>query len=206
MKSDTPNDKRVRAAAQGTVFRKGLGQYDVRCAGGPVACSLSSKLRKELVYPEPDPSSRRRRVVDVKRIEAVDPVAIGDTVSFVDSGDGTGMITAVLPRRNQFSRTAPKPPPREQVIVANADQLVVVFAAAQPRQKWGMRDRHLVTAEAATGLFLASREEGRVFEGCPYKEHTLRAPDHWRPTATTSRGPYIRLAWMEKTLGELTTI
>lgn len=147
--SDVRADRPHQTCGRGTVFMKSRGHYRVHAAGHVVQCTISSKLRKELVYPEADPSSRRRRVLDVKRIEAVDPVAIGDVVTFVDSGDGTGMITAVLPRRNKFSRTAPKPPRREQVLVANVDQIVVVFSAAQPTQKWGMLDRHLVTAEAA---------------------------------------------------------
>ncbi len=171
----------TKSITEGTVFQKARGHYRVHTAGRVLHCTISSKLRKELIYPEADPSSRRQRVDKVKRIEAVDPVAIGDMVAFTDSGDGTGMITAVLPRRNKISRTAPKPPRREQVIVANVDQVVVVFAAAFPTQRWGMLDRHLVTAEATalpalvclTKMDLVNpkklRADARVYERAGYR-------------------------------------
>jgi ribosome biogenesis GTPase len=37
----------------------------------------------------------------------------------------------------------------EQVIVANADLVLPVFAVAEPTPKWGLLDRYLVTAEAS---------------------------------------------------------
>lgn len=134
---------------QGRVFRKSLGRYSVVADGESIQCSISSKLRKDLVYPAADPSSLPYRVVSVEEIKLVDPIAIGDEVSFVDAGDGSGMITEVLPRRNQLSRRAPGPKPLEQVIVANVDQVVIVMAVAKPRLKWNLLDRYLASAEAS---------------------------------------------------------
>ncbi len=134
---------------RGRVFKKSLGQYSVRVDGRVVVCSLSSTLRKSLVYPLADPASRRHRVVSVGAVKVVDPVAIGDLVAFRDQGDGTGMITEVGPRTNKFARRASGKKVLEQVIVANVDQVVAVFAAAQPKPKWGLLDRYLVDAEAA---------------------------------------------------------
>ncbi|MGZ6317481.1 MAG: ribosome small subunit-dependent GTPase A, partial [Anaerolineales bacterium] len=87
----------------------------------------------------------------VREIDQSDPVAIGDVVRFVDAGENRGLITEILPRRNKFSRPATTPGQRvfEQVIVANADQVVPVFAAASPTPKWGLLDRYLVASEAA---------------------------------------------------------
>jgi ribosome biogenesis GTPase len=133
----------------GKVFRKSLGQYSVVVDGEVVLCSVSSKLRKELIYPVADPTSLPHRVVSVEEIKMVDPIAVGDEVSFVDAGDATGMIVEVLPRRNRLSRRGPGPKPLEQVIVANVDQVVIVMAVAQPKLKWGLLDRYLVSAEAA---------------------------------------------------------
>ena len=101
--------------------------------------------------PPPDSSSLRRAVQRVREIDQLAPVAIGDVVRFVDAGENRGMITEILPRRNKFSRPATTPGQRvfEQVIVANADQVVPVFAAANPAPKWGLLDRYLVAAEAA---------------------------------------------------------
>ena len=136
---------------RGIVFRKNLGHYSVHTNTKEIPCVLSSRLRKELIYPTADPSSLRHAVQKVREIDQVDPVAIGDIVRFVDAGGGHGMITEILPRRNKLSRPATTPGQRvfEQVIVANADLVVPVFAAANPTPKWGLLDRYLVSTEAA---------------------------------------------------------
>lgn len=136
---------------QGVVFRKTLGHYTVRVDGREIDCTLSSLLRKQLIYPTADPASLRHRVRAVREVEYIDPVAIGDHVRFIDAGDGTGMINEVLPRRSALSRPAPVPGQRvfEQVIVSNVDQVVPVFAAASPTPRWGLLDRYLVSAEAS---------------------------------------------------------
>ena len=133
----------------GMVTRKFRGQYMVRAGENDIPCSISSRLRKLLIYPIADPSSLHHRVQKVEEIDVVDPVAVGDHVSYIDAGDGTGVIHEVLPRRSRLSRKAPSDVPLEQVMVANADQAVVVFAAAKPEPKWGMLDRFLVTAESS---------------------------------------------------------
>ncbi|CAG0983174.1 partial ribosome biogenesis GTPase / thiamine phosphate phosphatase, partial [Anaerolineae bacterium] len=112
---------------------------------------------KNLVYlfGHSDPSSASKRVMAVVDIQSVDPIAIGDRVILSDSGDGTGMIVEVLPRSNKLSRLAADPKdrgsqkPLEQVIVANIDLIIPVFAAANPAPKWNMLDRYLATAEIA---------------------------------------------------------
>jgi ribosome biogenesis GTPase len=136
---------------QGIVFRKTLGHYTVRANGREIDCVLSSILRKQLIYPIADPTSLRHRVREVREIEHIDPVAIGDRVRFIDAGDGSGMINEVLPRRSTLSRPAPVPGQRvfEQIIVSNVDQVIPVFAAASPTPKWGLLDRYLVSAEAS---------------------------------------------------------
>lgn len=135
----------------GIVFRKNLGQYSVHTNGREIACTLSSRLHKQLIYPTADPSSLRHAVQRVREIDQVDPVAIGDVVRFIEAGAGRGLITEILPRRNKLSRPATTSGQRvfEQVIVANADQVIPVFAAASPTPKWGLLDRYLVATEAA---------------------------------------------------------
>jgi ribosome biogenesis GTPase / thiamine phosphate phosphatase len=136
---------------QGVVFRKTLGHYTVHTDRRDIACVLSSRLRKQLIYPTADPRSLRHTVQKVREIDHVDPVAIGDSIRFVEAGDGSGMITEILPRRNKLSRPATTPGQRvfEQVIVTNVDRVVPVFAAASPPPKWGLLDRYLVSAEAS---------------------------------------------------------
>jgi ribosome biogenesis GTPase len=139
----------------GIVYKKNIGSYLVNNNGINVSCSISTKLRRELIYPTADPNSIRPHVVEVKGIRTVDPVAVGDNVEYVDAGDGTGMIINVLPRKNKLVRPALEASRRntektalEQVIVANLDQVVPVFAIRKPTLKWNLLDRYLVSAES----------------------------------------------------------
>lgn len=134
---------------QGVVYKKSLGHYGVRVNGHLIDCEISSRLRKVLEYPIAAPTSRRHRVLDVHDIRVVDPIAIGDVVQFLPAGDQTGIITQVLPRRNQIARRDPGLKPTEQVIAANIDYLVHVVACAQPAPRWELLDRYLASAENA---------------------------------------------------------
>lgn len=172
----------VRAGERrGAVHKKTLGHYFVQAEGREVVCSISSLLRRQLIYPIADPGSLRPVVVGVKDIREVDPVAVGDNVTFVEAEDGSGVITDIAPRRSKLSRRAAGAKPLEQVLVANADQVVPMFSAAKPKPKWAMLDRYLVGAEAAglesaiaiTKLDLADRddleEEMRVYRDIGYR-------------------------------------
>ncbi len=136
-------------ALTGVVFKKSTGIYLVKAGNQSIPCAISNRLRKVLLYPIADLSSNpHHRVQSVRDIQTVDPIAVGDEVVFTDAGDGSGMITEVLPRRSKLTRRAPGAKPLEQVIVANVDRVVAVIAAAQPNPKWGMLDRYLASAEA----------------------------------------------------------
>ena len=132
---------------EGTVVKEHLGRYFVQTDEGLTVCSLSSMLRKTLIYPLADPASIRPHVVSVEEIKAVDLVAIGDEVRFDPAGDGTGVIKEVLPRRTKLSRRAAGSKPLEHVLVANVDQIVPVFAARSPSPKLRMLDRFLAAGE-----------------------------------------------------------
>lgn len=142
---------------QGIVVKKTLGKYTVRSADSrSIVCTLIGNLSKRLMFSIADPSSMPKRVLEVKELDTVDPVAVGDRVSMLLAADGTGTITEIAPRRNKLSRPATdggrhykKSGPREQVIVANLDQIVVVLPAANPAPSWDLLDRHLATAEAS---------------------------------------------------------
>jgi ribosome biogenesis GTPase len=141
---------------RGLVVKKQLGKYTVRSADhGPIVCTLTGNLTKQLMYSIANPTSMRKRVLEVKELESVDPVAVGDEVSYDLAADGGGVITAIHPRRNKLSRPvtdgeriAKQRGAREQVIVANLDQIVVVLPAANPPPAWNLLDRYLATAEA----------------------------------------------------------
>jgi len=93
-----------------------------------------------------------------------DPVALGDLVKISltevhedDTVNHVGIIEEVAPRVRAFTRQKPSPegrrarndqlPDREKVIIANPDQVVFVFACANPAPHVKMLDRFLVIAE-----------------------------------------------------------
>lgn len=76
-----------------------------------------------------------------------DIVAVGDQVWITDAGEGEAVIEAVEPRRSVFSRTARNTRDTEQVILANPDQVVLVFAARDPEPHLRMLDRFIILAE-----------------------------------------------------------
>lgn len=137
---------------EGIVYKKSTGHYTVLAGEHWVRCEISTRLRKQLIYPTADPNSLRHVVREVKTIERVDPVAVGDRVRFIDNGDGSGLMVEILPRRSKLTRRTAVPMPTahpfEQVIVANVDQVAPIFAAANPAPKWNMLDRYLVSAES----------------------------------------------------------
>lgn len=79
--------------------------------------------------------------------QETDAAAVGDLVRVKLQEDGTGAIEHVEERRSVLSRVAPGRQEVEQVIVANPDQVVFVFACAEPDPNFRMLDRLLVVAE-----------------------------------------------------------
>ncbi|MAE27542.1 MAG: ribosome small subunit-dependent GTPase A [Planctomycetes bacterium] len=70
------------------------------------------------------------------------PVAVGDRVRVSLHGDPVA-IEEVLPRSNHLSRVASSHDPREQVLVANVDQLVLVGSLSRPGFSSNRTDRIL---------------------------------------------------------------
>jgi ribosome biogenesis GTPase / thiamine phosphate phosphatase len=77
-------------------------------------------------------------------------VVVGDFVSLVGDlrggPDSLARVVRVKPRQHVLRRTADDTDPVERVIVANADQLVIVTALADPEPRPRMIDRCLVAA------------------------------------------------------------
>jgi ribosome biogenesis GTPase len=74
---------------------------------------------------------------------------VGDLVEFEPVNVGEGVIATLLPRESKFSRRAAggRGAWREQVLAANIDQVLIVFAAAEPEPNPRALDRFLVVAE-----------------------------------------------------------
>jgi ribosome biogenesis GTPase len=90
-------------------------------------------------------TSMRGRLKQEEKIK----LAVGDhvTIEQDDAGDSWA-ITTIKERTSRLARRAPGGRYAERVIVANLDQVVVVFAAANPEPHAGMIDRFLVIAES----------------------------------------------------------
>jgi ribosome biogenesis GTPase len=77
-------------------------------------------------------------------------VVVGDRVSLVGDmrggPDSLARVVRVQPRQHVLRRTADDTDPVERVLVANADQLVIVTALADPEPRPRMIDRCLVAA------------------------------------------------------------
>lgn len=77
-----------------------------------------------------------------------DIIAIGDRVRVTLLPEGSGVIEEIFPRRSELVRMDPTPRGEyRQILLANADQIVPVFACANPEPHLRMLDRFLVIAE-----------------------------------------------------------
>jgi ribosome biogenesis GTPase / thiamine phosphate phosphatase len=80
-------------------------------------------------------------------------IAVGDQVSVVGDLSGAtdtlARIVRLTERRTVLRRTADDTDPYERVIVANADQLIIVSSLADPEPSYGFIDRCVVAALSA---------------------------------------------------------
>lgn len=112
----------------GLIIRTQSGFFTVKTEDGIVVCQLRGRLKQG------------RRTGDL--------AAIGDYVQVRTLPDGTGMIEAIQERKRAIVRLDPRPQGvYQQVMLANADRAVFVFACAHPDPKLRMLDRFLVVAE-----------------------------------------------------------
>lgn len=79
--------------------------------------------------------------------QETDAAAVGDRVWIRLHDDGTASIEQIEARVRVLSRKAPGRREVEQVLIANLDQTVFVFACAEPNPNFRMLDRLLVVAE-----------------------------------------------------------
>ncbi|WP_346028091.1 ribosome small subunit-dependent GTPase A [Arthrobacter parietis] len=99
-----------------------------------------------------DEDTNAERVVIAARARELrrSPVVAGDLVALV--GDVSGepdtlaRLVRIQERRTLLRRSADDTDPVERAVVANADQLVIVVAAANPEPRTGFIDRALVAA------------------------------------------------------------
>jgi ribosome biogenesis GTPase len=116
------------------------------------------------------------------------PVVVGDRVSLV--GDTSGRpdtlarIVRVADRTSVLRRTADDTDPFERVVVANAEQLIIVTALADPPPRAGFVDRCLVAAYAGglTPVLCLTKAD-------------LADPNEWIETYRSLELPVIVTRW-----------
>ncbi|MBU6335470.1 MAG: ribosome small subunit-dependent GTPase A [Chloroflexi bacterium] len=114
---------------EGLVLRAQSGFFQVETGAGVVECTLRGRLKKER--------------------QSSDIAVIGDRVRLTLTGASVGVIEQVLPRQSRLARRAPfnRGQWSEDVLVANVDQVILVFACTQPEFSPRMLDRYLVLIE-----------------------------------------------------------
>nr|MCU0617458.1 ribosome small subunit-dependent GTPase A [Gemmatimonadaceae bacterium] len=118
-----------------------------RADGATVDATMRGRLKRDA-----DRAGGRRRAGPARESGAVLKLAVGDAVTVVSEPGPDGLVVhcieEIAPRRSQLARRAPGGAYGERVVVANLDQVLVVFAAANPEPHPRMLDRFLVIAEA----------------------------------------------------------
>ena len=123
------------------------GVWRVLCADGHEhEAVLRGRLKKADVGRRAGGSIRRDTVASAAETLKL---AVGDHVKLErDAREETWAIAEILPRKSRLARRSPGGGKGERVIVANVDQVIVMFAAAKPDPHPRMLDRFLVIAEA----------------------------------------------------------
>lgn len=129
-----------------------MSDESARLIEGLVISDQSGFFNVEIAEKEIITCRLRGRLME--EAQSSDIAAIGDRVHILRLPDGTGSIEEVLPRSSVLSRAVRTEgkrgageAEREQVIIANADQALFIFAAAQPSPNLRMLDRFLVAGE-----------------------------------------------------------
>ena len=113
---------------RGLIVKAQSGFFTVKSGQGLVVCQLRGKLKQGKAKG--------------------DIAALGDKVGITVLDDGSGVIEEVEERKQAITRLDPRPQGEyQQVLLANPDQAVFVFACAHPNPKLKMLDRYLVVAE-----------------------------------------------------------
>jgi ribosome biogenesis GTPase / thiamine phosphate phosphatase len=129
----------------GTVVKAQSGFFWVETEGETLRCVLRGRLKRSRV--------------------PGDIATLGDSVRVTPTIPGEGAIEEVLPRRSKLARRSAgsKGAWREDIIVANLDLLVTVFAVANPSPHVRMLDRYLVAAERSDlGVLIVANKSDRL--------------------------------------------
>ena len=152
----------TRQRLQGLVVALAPGLFIVSVAGHTYLCTLRGRLRTSRPQPRPFPVPART-ASSRAALAAVPPraqhaqgageqppvrVAPGDHVLITALSADEGVIEEVLPRRTALRRMRSEVG-SEQIMLANLDLAVLVFATCEPPPNIGLLDRYLALCEQA---------------------------------------------------------
>jgi ribosome biogenesis GTPase / thiamine phosphate phosphatase len=152
----------------GMILNGAHGIYEVHTDNGVLRCTLRGKLKKAFALsqatrsvakanPRYDKLLQQSKTKRAEKREAVAQAAptrlsVGDYVKLRRIDATTGMIEEILPRQSEISRRDSSSNEKkliQQTLLANLDQVVLVFASAQPDPHFAMLDRYLAICESA---------------------------------------------------------
>ncbi len=141
----------------GIIVRSRSGFYTVHTDSCDVTCQMRGRLKEERLN-----SSL---------------AAVGDKVEISLLPDGSGVLESILPREKAFFRMAPTARGEfKQVMLANPDQVVLVFACENPAPSFRMLDRFLVITEKQKIPGNRDREQDRSGGARSRKEAVFGLP------------------------------
>ena len=131
---------------RGVVLSGTGGVWQVRTDDGQtIDASMRGRLKKSNSGKRADGSLRRDTVLAAAETLKL---AVGDDVQLEPGLRGDAWtIAEILPRRSKLARRSPGGGQGERIVAANVDQVIVMFAAANPEPHPRMLDRFLVIAE-----------------------------------------------------------
>ena len=118
----------IENTVAGRVIRYQSGFYTIQTDSAIITCGLRGRLKRRTIQG--------------------DVISIGDLVKITILPEGSGVIEEIEPRRTELVRMDPTPRGEfRQILLANPDQIVIVFACTSPEPHLRMLDRFLVISE-----------------------------------------------------------
>lgn len=152
----------------GMILNGAHGIYDVHTDNGVLRCTLRGKLKKAFAQSQStrsvskthtrydkllqQPKAKRAEKREAETSAQPVRLSVGDYVKLRQLDSTTGMIEEILPRQSELSRrdsSSNEKKITQQTLLANLDQVVLVFAVAQPDPHFNMLDRYLAICESA---------------------------------------------------------
>lgn len=174
------------ALLTGVVLGGAHGIYDIHTEDGILRCTLRGKLKKAFAQAQSArPQGKTRPRLEKHRVERIEKrdssenplptrLSVGDHVKIRRLDDSNGLIEEILPRQSELVRKdagSTEKKTIQQTLLANLDQVILVFATAQPEPHFGLLDRYLTICESAQLAALISLNKSDLPHERRIEEH-----------------------------------